>query len=334
MSTHSVNIVTIDSVVPHPNADRLEIAHVDGWQCVTGKDQFSPGDKAVFIEPDYVVDTTWPEFQFLDKKGVGGPHRLKAVKLRGVLSYGLLLPVPPSLAGLEVGTDVMADLGVTRYVPPMRNNVSLGDMQELPADEYPRVPTPKFDLENIQRYPDIISIGEEVEITEKIDGTNARYMYLNGVMYIGSRNRWLKPDSKNVWTRMVSLEPDIVRTCQLNEGVILYGEIYGPIQALTYGFTVPHFALFAAYNTKRGMWVHVNTLDYDHTLERAPVLYVGPYDEDMAQSLAEGDSLVGISPGHMREGVVITPTIERMDFEIGRVSLKLISNRFWLDKNT
>lgn len=43
------------------------------------------------------------------------------------------------------------------------------------------------------------------------------------------------------------------------------------------------------------------------------------------EELAEGDSLIG---KHMREGIVIKPAVERLDLELGRVSLKLVSNRY------
>ena len=33
MSTFRVEAVTIDKIFPHPNADRLELAQIKGWQC-------------------------------------------------------------------------------------------------------------------------------------------------------------------------------------------------------------------------------------------------------------------------------------------------------------
>lgn len=34
MSTHAVNVIEIEDIQGHPNADRLEIAKVGGWQAV------------------------------------------------------------------------------------------------------------------------------------------------------------------------------------------------------------------------------------------------------------------------------------------------------------
>ena len=43
MSELSVEIAKIDNIMPHPNADRLEIATVGGWNCVVGKDIYTSG---------------------------------------------------------------------------------------------------------------------------------------------------------------------------------------------------------------------------------------------------------------------------------------------------
>lgn len=40
MSTHSVNVIEIQEVQNHPNADKLEVIPVGGWQVIVGKGQF------------------------------------------------------------------------------------------------------------------------------------------------------------------------------------------------------------------------------------------------------------------------------------------------------
>ena len=60
------------------------------------------------------------------------------------------------------------------------------------------------------------------------------------------------------------------------------------------------------------------------------VVYRGPYDRATIAEIAETDSRHGKARGHLMEGVVIVPAVERRDDRIGRVALKLISNRYWL----
>lgn len=331
MSTHAVRIIEIEDLRPHDNAEKLEIVPIGGWQAVVGKGQFKKGDRAVYIEPDYVVPTTRPEFAFLAKYGKE-KHRLKAIRLRGVLSFGLLIPVPEDLKDKAVGDDAMEALGIERYIPkrPRQFGPSLGDAQSLPMEDWPRGFTPKFDLENIQNYMHVFKPGDIVFITEKIDGANARFIYSDGKFHVGSRSRWLKPESENIWTKVVQKYPGITTFCKRNTGVTLYGEVYGPVQSLKYGLDEVEFRAFAALRAD-GTWIDYGDLTrlcFSNGIPWAPVLYVGPFDFKVVKSLAEEDSVIG-PPGHMKEGVVITASPERMHERHGRMSLKYISNRFW-----
>jgi RNA ligase (TIGR02306 family) len=324
MSEHSVNVVEIAEVRPHDNAERLEIVPVGGWQAVVKKGQFVPGDRAVYIEPDYTVPTTRPEFAFLAKEG-RDRHRLKAVRLRGVLSFGLLIPLPAELSDRAPGDDVMTALDITRYEPAIK----LAKADDLPEVEWPKVYASKFDVESLQRFSDVLTPGEPVIVTEKIHGANARFLWSAGVFYVGSRTRWLKPDAGHPWSRAAAADPRIRAWCETHPDVVLYGEIYGPVQSLKYGSANEvRFAAFAA--SERGQWWDVDRLLGDEAIPSAPVLWRGPYDPGAILPLAEHDSAVdGAEPGHMREGLVIVPTQERRHEKIGRVALKYVSNRYW-----
>lgn len=325
MSLHTVNVIEIGSVLPHANAERLEIVPVGGWQAVVKKGQFQPGDRAIYIEPDYTVPTARPEFAFLAKDG-RDRHRLKAVRLRGALSFGLLIPVPEELKDRTAGSNVMTDLGIERYEPPLK--LAKGD--ELPAADCPQVYASKFDVENLQRFPDVIPHGEPVIVTEKIHGANAKYLWREGIFYMGSRTRWLKPDTMHEWRRAVEGDPRIHAWCEAHPGTVLYGEIYGSVQSLKYGAKAGEvrFAAFAA--STGGDWVDTGTLHDDPTLPTVPVVHRGPFDRLQILLLAENDSTVdGAGAGHMREGIVIVPERERRDLEMGRVAVKHVSNRYW-----
>lgn len=326
MSTHAVNVIEISEVRPHDNAERLEIVPVGGWQAVVKKGDFKPGDRAVYIEPDYVVPTTRPEFSFLAREGKDA-YRLRAIRLRGVLSFGLLIPLPADVADAEVGANVMEALGIERYAPPVKE--AGGD--DLPEDQLPRAYTPTFDVENRQRFLDVIKPGETVIVTEKIHGANARYLFHDGVFYMGSRTRWLKPDASHIWRQASDETPAISSWCEANPGVILYGEIYGRVQSLKYGRAQSlAFAAFAAL--RNDTWLDLPPL-FDGLravgVPTVPMLVTGPFYEEML-ALAEEDSAVeGAPAGHMREGIVIVPVRERRDDAIGRVALKHISARYW-----
>lgn len=357
MSTHAVQVVKIDSISNHPNADKLDLIQIGGWQVVSAKGEFSLGDKAVYIEPDYMVPLAHPLFKFLDKNNGKTQHRLKAIKLRGEVSYGLLVKLPSELSSRSVGDDVMSDLGIERYVQPVKSNSKIGHTNSLPDALKPRLTVvPVFDLENLQKHPDVFTSEDVVVVTEKLDGTNVRYVFHNGKMYIGSRRLWLRTFwtpmeiIKRIWKRLLGYKyhmqhsqsvytnipkkfPQIEQWCRDNPDTILIGEIYGCVQSLTYGLSNGQvtFAAFAAM--KDGKWLETMDLFDSLALYKipcAPLLYCGKFDKDLIKTLAEQDSSCGPA-GHMREGVVVTSVPERVT-KVGRNSFKLISNRFWLSE--
>ncbi len=129
-----VKIVSLAEVSKHENADSLDIARIAGYQCVVRRNQFRTGDLAVYIPEGSII----PQ-ELLEKTGLWDPennkgklagprgNRLKAVRLRGVVSQGLLVPAPQ---GLGAGDDVAEHYGITKYVP------------EVPAGMRGQVPRP------------------------------------------------------------------------------------------------------------------------------------------------------------------------------------------------
>ncbi len=90
-------IGTIDQILPHPNADRLELAKVRGWQVVVKIGEFKAGDKVIYLEVDSWVPTEIAPFLSKGQKprmynGIKG-ERLRTIKLRNELSQGLILPI-------------------------------------------------------------------------------------------------------------------------------------------------------------------------------------------------------------------------------------------------
>lgn len=323
MSTHSVKVVRIGAVVNHPNADALDITYIDGWQCVVRKGAFGPGELGIYIEPDYVVDVTREPFRFLDK-GQGKPVRIRAKRLRGEVSYGLLLEAD----GVHnEGDDVMDFYGIKRYEPPVNG---MGTFNAMSRDHWPDVDHTKFDIENLQRVPHMFADFDEVMITEKIHGANARYVWQDGKLHIGSRTQWLKIDEEQTswWHR--ALTPNLIMMCQQWEGVVFFGEVYGSVQSLRYGCKngEVRFALFAARDNTKFFPQHALFMIAKRWgVEHVPMLYRGPFSREVIERLAEQDSDIG-GGGHMREGVVVTRVALSEPANVVE-SAKYISTRYW-----
>ena len=85
-------VVNIDAIEPIVGSDNCEAAIVGGWRVMVRKGTFKPGDLAVYFEIDSKVDTTRPEFAFLESKG--GKIKTQRYTFGGkglMISQGLLM---------------------------------------------------------------------------------------------------------------------------------------------------------------------------------------------------------------------------------------------------
>lgn len=101
MSENKRKLVTvrkIDDLQPIEGADLIEVASIEGWKVVVKKGEFHVGDKCVYFEIDSFLPAGDYPWKFLVDKssrtfnGVVG-HKLRTVKLRGVVSQGFVLPL-------------------------------------------------------------------------------------------------------------------------------------------------------------------------------------------------------------------------------------------------
>lgn len=94
MSTFRVEIVQLDDVLPHPNADLLELAVIGGYRTVVQKGIHAPGDLVVYVPEAALLPVDIIEaFGFVGKLAGPAKNRVKAIRLRGELSQGLVLPL-------------------------------------------------------------------------------------------------------------------------------------------------------------------------------------------------------------------------------------------------
>jgi RNA ligase (TIGR02306 family) len=325
MSEFKVEIVKINSVVPNPNADRLDLVMFEGmgYQVVIAKGKFRIGDLAYYFPIDSVIpDRYLDEFEirtYYHKK-------IRATKLRGIFSEGLLVEVGADFDG-KVGDDYAERLGIVKYEYPIPSTMN-GDM-EGQIGQY-KFPAP----EHLKRYQDVLVVGEEVVVTEKIHGTNFSVLVdQEGEVKIASHRYFWKDNEIN--RRMVYIRTyhDSLALQNLPRGVQVFGEIYG-IQDLKYGLEngKTDFVIFAV--CKGGEFLNYDDLISfcdAYQLPRVPILYRGEYRQELTTQFNNADSV--LAPKSMMEGVIIQPAIKRTDLKVGRVVLKLISDRYLLRKD-
>lgn len=183
------SIRTIAEIRPIPGADLIELAIVDGWQCVVKKGEFSPGDPCCYIEIDSVLPVR-PEYEFL-RKGChrkaewlpgGEGFRIKTVKLRGQISQGLALPITTDH---DEGEDVTDALGIVLWDPPVSANLRGQARGNFPSY------IPKTDQERAQNCLRKLteSYGDHTfEATLKLDGSSCTIYAKDG--FLGATWTW------------------------------------------------------------------------------------------------------------------------------------------------
>jgi RNA ligase (TIGR02306 family) len=329
VSDFEVLVRQVDDVIDHGNADRLSIVRLLGYEAITAKEEdgshrFQPGEKVIYVPEAAIVPEAllkergyWNEEKDIGMLAGKTGTRVKAIRLRGVLSQGLVwkLDVPG-----DVGDNLADFFGITKWEPPIPAGMD-GDV--IGASEFAY----NYDIENFQTYPDFI-VGQDVEATEKLHGTNFRISYRPGVSYpdlfgegdvaitskgMGAKGLVLTNTEKNrvgnlyVRTALELGLIDTVRDLGLRSGeaIDLFGEIYGVgVQDLHYGTTKPDYRAFdVRVNYKFLSPEDKNELLDSLGIQRVPLLYQGPFDLDRLTELRDGQSALG---GCIREGIVVT----------------------------
>lgn len=365
MATFEVKVLPV-KIETHPNADALEIARVGDFRSIVRKGDFGNGDMVAYIPEGAVLPPDLiAELGLTGKLAGPDSNRVKAVKLRGVLSQGLIYP---ARRGWRQGMDVAPELGIWKYEPV----VPAGFQGELMSVGNRR--TIHYDIENIKKYTDVFRDGEEVVFTEKLHGTFAMF----GVM--GKDNLLPKPwpfngneedtyeyprlvvaskgvaakglafktkaeaNASNIYVRTamyLDLVPAVEEVFGLDKTVFLLGEIFGPgVQDLHYGLKQAEFRIFDIYVGTPGEGRYLNDVELSQKcleldIPRVPVLYRGPFSKEVLDTYTNGKETLG-GGKHVREGVVVRPAIERkagMDFPCeDRVQLKSVSEGYLLRK--
>ena len=188
-------------IVPIDGADKIELAKVDGWQCVVEKNAFKPGDLGVYIEIDSFlpIEARW---EFLRKSsfrkmGEQEGFRIKTMKMMGQLAQGLFKPLKdfPEISETAIGTNVTKVLNIVIYDPPIPASLS-GMTKGL----YPSFIT-KTDQERIQNNKQYFDIYKDMlwEVSIKLDGTSTTFYFNEGQFGVCSRNLELKEEDTNTY---------------------------------------------------------------------------------------------------------------------------------------
>src|ERR1035441_9132996 len=316
------NLATIQKIreiLPHNNADALEIAKVLGWNVVVKKGEFRAGDLVIYVVIDTVLPEK-PEFEFLRNKH----FRIKPIRLRGEESAGICFPlsilpkdhpIVPDLYDVKTetwkeGVDVTEALGVIHYEKPIPAELAGQAKGMLPGFLI------MTDEDNIRTYPDALPElwGRPYYITRKDDGCSGTF-YVNGEEFGAcSRRIDLKESEGNGFWRMARKYDlaNVLRTAFPGENWAIQGEVCGPgIQDNRLGLTELELHIFNLFNIKTRIYAN-----YDKLVEFCTKYNLVRVTDIVSDGSAFGfnvDELVKLASeqkypnGFPAEGIVIRP---------------------------
>lgn len=361
MSTLKAEVIKIEDIIPHDNADLLEIVKIAGWYVVARKGAFKIGDLAIYLPIDSVLPSVLEAKLFPpDSKIKLHGARIRSIRIRGVVSQGMLIPVDlvPTAMRIE-GTDVTSTLDITKFEPPEPGETGIGSPCRSKKNRIQNTQFNKYtDIENFKNYNREFADGEGVYVSEKLHGTSARYGWFKKEnlslfvrlwywflltffkidktweFLVGSRNLQVSDDpADNVYAK-IARQYDLKDKIPL--GMSIYGEIVGSkIQkGYTYGCKEGEHA-FYAYDVKDNGKGYLCYKVFAHfcdclAIPRVPELYVGPFDATKMKEMTQGDST--IADQKVREGIVIKSYFEDSTPKIGRKVLKFVSDEYLLSK--
>ena len=260
----------ISEIKEIPGADNIEQGVIGGWSCIIKKGEYMVDDLVVVATTDAVIPQELSDAMKVTnylRKG----QRVRTVKLRGVYSECLIIPltfaekVTHPKAKWAEGTDMMEFFKIYKYEPPVVQ-VQLSSGRKIRYQKNPNFHV-YYKFPNLKNAPHMFTAEDEVQITRKVHGTNARYGVVRKLKlslwdrlkkflrladewieyeYVyGSHNVEKGSDSQGFYDSDVWMEVaeklnlkeklwHVFKTAKssgahnVDNGIVIYGEIFGP----------------------------------------------------------------------------------------------------------
>lgn len=347
------------SLLPHPNADRMEICRCDLNQLVVGKGQYKDGDIIVFaperamlpddLKGDYVNQDTGISY-------LSGPenNRVKQIRLRGELSEGITInldwvlskvPEWKTVEDIPLNVDISEKLGISKYSPPIPFNMG-GIVKHNDSLNFSSS-IAHHDVEQFRLFADEFSKEENCVVSEKCHGSQCNVFFsktgeigvsskgMNGKDLILERSEsnlyWQALENSNLinYIKCEILEPESIDL--KNHDVQLVGEVIPCQKNFSYGQEKPTIKLFRLridgreYSISEIEKMFSEQFLKDHWV---PILYRGKFDPEVFASLSGGNETVSGKGLHIREGIVISPEIPRVARRGFPLMLKWLNSKY------
>ena len=359
-----VTIRKITNIVPIENCDNIALAIVDGWTVIIKKSEFSIGDSCVFFEIDSFLPLE-PRYEFLKKTtkfdGKEG-YRIKTMKMKGVLSQGLALPLSMFPEVSTNDDDVTNRLNVIKFDLEQFYGANTAGPRERKYGSFPTF-IPKTDQPRIQNMTHMFLTHKATtfEETLKLDGSsmtcykipNKPTLFQRVLSFFGkqlpthkfgvcSRNVDLKPSDNKVqvfdnfgkksvyaqsdfWTTAIKMDIEN----KLPIGYAIQGELIGPsIQANHEKVSSLDYFVFDVYDINKKQYLTPEArreFCKQYNIQHVPVTNESatPLQMTLEELLAHVDT-ESMNPGTVSEGRVYKSN------SYPTMSFKVINNKYLL----
>ena len=343
MADFSVPVTPILSKEPIEGTSSLEVVRVlGGFGVITKADEYQVGDLVAYVP----VGATLPEHAILRmgviRSRLAGGRVVKPFPILKAVSEGLVYKAEE---GWAEGDDVADVLELDKFVQPeLVQNVGRRKVEETYCFNF------DFNSAKSLKEP-LFYPGEMVQVSEKLHGSAGVYVlkpdggFLIGTKKLMAKGQYYTLEDNTVHVQC-AIDHDIkARIHQVYAGhdvpVFLLGEVLG-VQDLAYGYGkgATGYRVFDIYMgwPLNGRYLNDDELDDDcrtFELERVPVLYRGPYNEAIIQSLVNGKETITGKETHIREGVVVKACVERNQKGMpgNRAACKVVSEAYLIRKD-
>lgn len=323
----------ITGTMPILGADKIELANVLGWSVIVKKGEYQIGEYAIYIPIDTMVNPKGVFSFLMNKNNPDEWIRIKTLKMKGVFSQGLLIPLSSIPNGkYKEGDDVSQFLEIKKYE---KENIIVVNGTTTHFEPFPTEIIPITDEDNLKTYKQVLSdfYEEDVYITMKMDGSSMTLIKKDNNFKVCSRRLVL--DEGAVMYQYVLREGIKER---IPDNIAIQGEFCGPkVNGNQMGLKDYKYYVFTIRNLETREYFSYDEIKLfceKYNLDMVPLVkrFILPNDTSLESLQDLANTIQYTLPNNKKvagEGIVIRTVQPLYSLKLDKIlSVKLINQNY------